>query len=112
MQNHGKLKSGGFKCTGMSWSAFRPSDDPQRYGYNIPANMYAVGALDRALQLNADVWKSASLSARVTHLAAAIRRGIEQYGIVETEDGAVVYAYEVGFFRPSRSILSDTLWPL
>ncbi len=83
----------------MSWSAFRPSDDRQRYGYNIPVNMYAAVALERALQLNEDVWKSASLSARATRLVAAIHRGIKEYGIVETDDGAVVYAYEVGFSR-------------
>jgi hypothetical protein len=74
--------------------------------------MYAVGALDRALQLNADVWKSASLSARITHLAAAIRRGIEAYGIVQTPDGAVVYAYEVRIFRVLCGTSSETPWPL
>ena len=38
--------------TGMSWSGYRPSDDPQTYSYNVPVNMYAVGALERALEIN------------------------------------------------------------
>lgn len=25
--------------TGMTWSGFRPSDDQQQYGYNVPVNM-------------------------------------------------------------------------
>ena len=31
--------------TGMTWSAFRPSDDEQTYGYLVPSNMFAVVAL-------------------------------------------------------------------
>lgn len=31
--------------TGMTWSAYRPSDDEQTYGYLVPSNMFAVVAL-------------------------------------------------------------------
>jgi meiotically up-regulated gene 157 (Mug157) protein len=31
----------------MTWTAFTPADDPVRYGYHIPSNMYAVAGLDR-----------------------------------------------------------------
>jgi meiotically up-regulated gene 157 (Mug157) protein len=32
--------------TGMTWSAFRPSDDQTQYGYLVPSNMFAVVALN------------------------------------------------------------------
>lgn len=62
-------------CTGMSWSGFRPSDDATKYGYNIPGNMYAVAALERASQLNADVWHDTAFAGAATRLAATIRCG-------------------------------------
>ena len=108
--------------TGMSWSGFRPSDDPQQYGYNVPVNMYAQGALERALQLNTLVWRSKDFEERAGALSRAMRQGelalgagrainqtvrkasnagvarrhagIETWGVVEVE-GTKVYAYEV-----------------
>jgi meiotically up-regulated gene 157 (Mug157) protein len=31
----------------MTWSAFRPSDEPTDFGYNIPGNMFAVVCLEK-----------------------------------------------------------------
>jgi hypothetical protein len=39
----------------MTWSGFRPSDDPSQHGFPIPANMYAWSGLARALELNRQV---------------------------------------------------------
>ena len=33
--------------TGMTWSAFRPSDDPTKFGYLIPSNMMATVVLQQ-----------------------------------------------------------------
>jgi len=60
---------------GMSWSGFRPSDDPQMYGYNVPVNMYAQAAVERALQLNAAIWHSKSFEERAGALARTMREG-------------------------------------
>ena len=57
----------------MSWSGFRPSDDATKYGYNIPGNMYAVAALERAVELNANVWQDADFEQAASHLVAAMR---------------------------------------
>ena len=96
--------------TGMSWSGYRPSDDPQKFGYNVPVNMYAAGALERALEINAEVWRSPEFAREASRLAGEIRAGIEAHGDVEVDDdgedgssgGSVsgkakkrMYAYEV-----------------
>jgi meiotically up-regulated gene 157 (Mug157) protein len=72
--------------TGLSWSGFRPSDDACVYGYHVPANALAAVSLERLAELldGADPGDDARA------LAAEIRAGIAEHGIV---DG--VYAYEV-----------------
>lgn len=94
-----ELSNGGLGApvayTGMVWSAFRPSDDAAVYGYNIPGNMYAAGALSRLLALNKRLWKCPEVKARASQLLADIRQGIRAHGIVAAADGTRVYAYEV-----------------
>ena len=89
----GKGAPSGF--TGMSWSGYRPSDDPQVYGYNVPVNMYAAGALERALEVNARVWRSPRFAAAAAKLAGEIRAGIDAHGVITHDDGTQSYAYEV-----------------
>jgi uncharacterized protein len=81
--------------TGMTWSGFRPSDDPNVFGYSIPSNMYAAGALQRALALNDAAWQDGRLHTKATKLLRDIEQGILRFGIVEVEPGVEVYAYEV-----------------
>mmetsp|Transcript_33965 Transcript_33965/g.85186 ORF Transcript_33965/g.85186 Transcript_33965/m.85186 type:complete len:715 (+) Transcript_33965:1-2145(+) len=80
--------------TGMVWSGYRASDDATQYGYNIPDNMYVVGALERMLVLNAQVWKDSHLHERMSKLKAEILDGLQQHATVAV-DGVQVYAYEV-----------------
>ncbi|WIA43728.1 hypothetical protein OEZ86_010154 [Tetradesmus obliquus] len=81
--------------TGMVWSAFRASDDPQKYSYNVPDNMYLWGALKRLAKLNAVIWTDSYISATTQRLMADVHAGIQQYGIVEVSAGVKMYAYEV-----------------
>lgn len=81
--------------TGMSWTGFRPSDDQTTYGYSIPSNIYAAAALQRALELNARIWKNDDLRQRAERLLSGIEEGIREFGVVQVEDGTDVYAYEV-----------------
>ncbi|GLC46965.1 hypothetical protein PLESTM_002001600 [Pleodorina starrii] len=71
--------------TGMIWSGFRPSDDPNTYGFNIPVNMYAAGSLERLVALNDRVWRDPALGAAAARLAAEIRAGIEAFGVVRLQ---------------------------
>jgi meiotically up-regulated gene 157 (Mug157) protein len=81
--------------TGMVWSAFRASDDPQKYSYNIPDNMYLWGALARLAKLNAATWQDSYITATTQRLMNDVHEGITKYGIVEVQTGVRMYAYEV-----------------
>ena len=76
--------------TGMIWGGYRPSDDAQTYGYNIPVNMYVHSGLEKLLKLNAIIFKSETVKRDATKLVQDIRNGIRQYGVVNG-----LYAYEV-----------------
>jgi meiotically up-regulated gene 157 (Mug157) protein len=66
----------------MVWSAFRASDDPQRYGYHIPDNMYVVGALERIQEINAAVWRDEYIDTTCKRLVADIVAGVNKFGVV------------------------------
>ena len=77
--------------TGMTWSGFRPSDDPCELGYAVPSNMFAAVALGEIARLCGDEGiKSQALSLR-----DEITRGIFDYGIVEHEKYGKIFASEV-----------------
>ena len=80
--------------TGMVWSGFRPSDDACRYGYLVPANMFAVVVLGQLAELGDEVLRDRDLSATARQLAEEIDAGIRRHGVVEHEDFGTVYAYE------------------
>ncbi len=80
--------------TGMIWTGFRPSDDPCRYNYLIPAEMMAVQAL-AALRDIAAVYHDGAMAARAERLRQAVHQGIQTYGIVRGPGGRPIYAYEV-----------------
>ncbi|HEX2924882.1 MAG TPA: glycoside hydrolase family 125 protein [Ruminiclostridium sp.] len=80
--------------TGMTWSGFRPSDDACRYGYLIPANMFAVKALEYMEQIAAEVYKDEYLENRAAILKEEIDRGIQTYGVCMHPKYGKIYAYE------------------
>jgi meiotically up-regulated gene 157 (Mug157) protein len=80
--------------TGMTWSAFRPSDDACRYGYHVPANALAAVSLERVAELLAATGDQ-SAAREAAALADEIRRGVEDFGRVQTTSHGIVYAYEV-----------------
>lgn len=82
------------KYTGMVWTGFRPSDDPCRYQYNIPVNMFAVVVLRYLTEIERDVYGDQKTAANAWGLADGIQRGIEQNGKVHLDIGTI-YAYEV-----------------
>jgi uncharacterized protein len=86
--------------TGMTWSGFRPSDDPCQYGYLVPSNIHAAAGLERVIELNKRIWKSNDLETMTTKLLRDIEQGIRQHGVVQVtaKSGVgteLIYAYEV-----------------
>jgi meiotically up-regulated gene 157 (Mug157) protein len=93
LPNEGKGSTTAY--TGMTWTGFRPSDDACQYGYLVPANIHAAAALERLLILNKRIWRHDELETKTSKLLKDIEQGINQYGIVQSEDGERTYAYEV-----------------
>lgn len=81
--------------TGMTWSGFRPSDDACRYGYLVPANMFAVVVLSYMQEMAEIVYGDQPVADRAKRLQADIQRGIERYAMVEHPEFGTVFAYEV-----------------
>lgn len=80
--------------TGMTWSGFRPSDDACRYGYLVPANMFAVVALHGLCEIARIVCADEALALRAQRLSGQIDEGIRRYGVVEHPAFGSIYAYE------------------
>jgi uncharacterized protein len=81
--------------TGMVWDGFRPSDDPCRYQYNIPVNMFAVTAMRELTKIEREVYHNNADAMNAWGLSMEIQRGIERYGIVFVPGFGRIYAYEV-----------------
>ena len=96
---HPQLPNGGagnpVDYTGMIWTAFRPSDDPAQYGYNIPEEMFAVVALTELGEIESAIWHDQGKFSEVEQLRNGVARGVTTYGIVYSPKFGYVYAYEV-----------------
>ena len=81
--------------TGMIWGAFRPSDDPVQYRFNIPQNALAVVALRDIDELAMDGYGDAALGARALELGTRVYAGVQQYGrYFDRRRRAWMYGYE------------------
>lgn len=83
--------------TGLVWGAFRPSDDPQHYPYNIPNNLFIASVLEPLGKLVEEHWHhsgGAALAAAMRDLRQTIVEGVQNYGTT-TSTGEQVYCYEV-----------------
>lgn len=81
--------------TGMIWTGFRPSDDPTKYGYLIPDEMFAVSVLAELAEIESLVWHDGAKAQEVLSLHDGVADGINDFGIVYMPKYGYVYAYEV-----------------
>ena len=98
------------KYTGMVWTGFRPSDDPVRYHYNIPVNMFASVVMKDLTTIARDVWHDNRMAQNAWGMSVEIQRGIEQYGTLELEPFGRIYAYEVDG-RGHANVMDDANIP-
>ncbi|HTV74543.1 MAG TPA: glycoside hydrolase family 125 protein [Candidatus Acidoferrales bacterium] len=81
--------------TGMIWSAFRPSDDPVTYRFNIPQNALAVVALRDMEQLADEGYRDRDLASKAEAISAQVELGIESAGrFFDARRRVWMYAYE------------------
>jgi meiotically up-regulated gene 157 (Mug157) protein len=83
------------RYTGMVWTGFRPSDDPARYHFNVPVNMFAVVVMRYLNDIERTVYHNKKQAENAWGLAEQIQRGIEQNGTVIIKGTGEIYAYEV-----------------
>lgn len=87
-------KGGDCAVTGMSWSAFRPSDDRCEYAYLIPSNLFIVATL-KQLCLNLEECKIENpYFDKCNILIADIEMGVQTYGIANHPKFGKIYAFE------------------
>lgn len=80
--------------TGMVWSGFRPSDDACKFGYLVPANMFAAVVLDYLTDFALNIYEDLELAETARKLREEIIFGINTYGIVNHPRYGHIYAYE------------------
>jgi len=93
LRNHGS--GADFNDTGMIWGAFRPSDDPVRYPFNLPQQFFAAWALNALANLIETGYGDEALAFRARELAAAVLWGANKFGLVYDFRFGWIYAYEV-----------------
>jgi meiotically up-regulated gene 157 (Mug157) protein len=98
------------RYTGMVWTAFRPSDDPVRYHYNIPVNMFAVVVMRDLSSIARSVWHDDRMADNAWGMSVEIQRGIEQWGTLDLKPFGRIYAYEVDG-RGHANVMDDANVP-
>lgn len=96
--------------TGMTWSGFRPSDDPCDYHYLVPSNLFASHILERMGEmLGSFPNRQVRLEEKISRLKAEIDQGVAEYGSIAGSDGRY-YAYEVDGYG-NQLVMDDSNMP-
>lgn len=79
---------------GLIWSAYRPSDDPQTFNYNIPENMFAATTLRTMAMLFSRQFHDETSAHKAAIAAERVEIAIESHAVFSTHHGRI-YAYEI-----------------
>ena len=96
--------------TGMTWSAFRPSDDGCVYGYLTASEMFAVVTLGYAAEMLRSACGDTDLADECDALRNEIDSGIKNYCIVSHEKYGRIFACETDGYG-NYSMIDDANVP-
>lgn len=82
------------KPTGMICTAFRESDDPTTYLFNIPENLFAVTALRQLAEMSDRLLPGDGFAAECRALANEVEKGIQDHGTTVDPKYGKMYVYE------------------
>ena len=80
---------------GMIYSMFRPSDDACTYPLFVPANLFAMRALEQLEEMATAIAGDASLAAACADLRKSVSAAVAQYGTAQHAELGQIWAYEV-----------------
>lgn len=91
------------KYTGMTWTGYRPSDDPCTYHYHVPSNAFLIVALGKIQKMLRELPGHVAVQSGqintlldcIELLRVQIDDGIHTYGVVNHSKYGRFYAYEV-----------------
>lgn len=96
---------------GLLWSDSRPSDDRERFNFNIPQNMFAVVALTKLAEVASTIYDDHGLAAQATNLSTSVNEAIETYGVFPGNlTLPAMYAFEVDGFG-NQVLMDDANMP-
>ena len=83
---------------GLIVSSFRPSDDATVLQFLVPANFFAVSALQKAEEILTKVNKNTELAKQCRALADEVSEALKKYAIYDHPIYGKIYAFEVDGF--------------
>jgi hypothetical protein len=83
------------RSVGMIFSMFRPSDDACFYPLFIPANLFAIQALQNLAEIASDAINDNRLAQACENLRREVAAAVNRYGTVERPAIGRIWAYEV-----------------
>lgn len=83
------------RSVGMIFSMFRPSDDACIYPLFVPANLFAMRALDLLCELATVVIKDTKLAAGCADLRNQVSQAVAKHGSIAHPEFGDIWAYEV-----------------
>lgn len=79
---------------GLVWSGYRPSDDPCKYGFFVPGNMFISVVCKELLKIASEIPLDAVQMQRLTKLHVEIDGAIAQFCIYNHSKYGKIYCYE------------------
>lgn len=95
---------------GLISSLFRPSDDVSKYLFNIPANFFAIAALQQAAEISLKVYQDEPLADECKTLGKTIEEALSAHSTLDHTAHGQILPYEIDGFGNS-ALMDDANAP-